>query len=186
MGSLPEIFREIVSLLETEGFNYLVIGGIASSILGHPRMTEDVDICIHIKKKDIPQFLDKIKRSEFTFNQEEVIKRVKETGTFQIFLENFHVDFLILTTDFKKSTFSRKQRIVVYGIEAPFPTPEDLILLKIVPARHIDMADVENITRRHSGKLDKEYLTRWAQRLSDEAQDMRIYNQIEKLLKQEE
>ncbi|MDI6736802.1 MAG: hypothetical protein QME42_11545, partial [bacterium] len=136
-----------------------------------------------IKKEDVPQLLRKIKKNGFTFNEEEVIKRVEETGTFQIFLEDFHVDFLILSTEFEKSALLRKQKIVVYGIESPFPTPEDLILFKIVPARHIDMADVENIAKRYSGKLDKEYLVKWAQRLSDEAEDMRIYNQIGRLLK---
>lgn len=31
------------------------------------------------------------------------------------------------------------------------------------------MADVENIAKRYSGKLDKEYFRKWAQRLFDEA-----------------
>lgn len=183
MISLPEIFRKIIAFLEIEGFNYLVIGGIASGVLGYPRMTQDVDICIHIKKKEVPQFLKKIESSGFTFDKADVIKRAKETGTFQIRDGDFHVDFLILSTEFEKSALSRKQKIAVYGISAPLPTPEDLILFKIVPARHIDLADIENIAKRYSGKLDKKYLTEWAQRLSDEAQDMRIYNQIQKVLK---
>lgn len=66
-------------------------------------MTADVDICIYIKKKELLQFLKKITRSEFTFNKDEVIKRVKETGIFQIFEGDFHVDFLILSTEFEKS-----------------------------------------------------------------------------------
>lgn len=183
MTSLSEIFRKTISFLEREGFNYLVIGGIASSVLGRPRVTEDVDICIHIEREDVLQFLERIEEDGFVFNMKDVIRKTKETGTFQIFMGDFHVDFIILSTEFEKSALSRKQRITVYGIEASFPTPEDLILFKIVPARYIDMADIEDIAKRYSGRLDREYLTQWAQRLSDEAEDMRIYNQIQRLLK---
>ena len=42
----------------------------------------------------------------------------------------------------------------VYGIGAYFPTAEDMILFKIVPARHIDMADIEGIVGRKGVNLD--------------------------------
>lgn len=182
MMSLPEIFRKTISFLETEGNAYLVIGGIAAAVLGYPRLTQDIDICIQIKKKEVLQFLKKAESHGFTFNKKEVIKRIKETGTFQIKAGDFHVDFLILSTEFEKSALRRRQKIVVYDIPASLPTPEDLILFKIVPARYIDLADVENIAKRYFDKLDKKYLTEWAQKLSDEAEDMRIYNQIKKIL----
>lgn len=182
MKSLPEVFKKTIFFLDKQGFDYLVIGGIASSVLGYPRMTADVDICIFIKKALIKNFLQQAKREGFTFNEKETVKRVKETGTFQIILNEFHVDFLILSTDFEKSALSRKQRLNIYGIDAPLPTPEDLILFKIIPARHIDLADAENIAKRYSGKLDKNYLKKWAMQLSDEAEEMRIYNEVKRLL----
>ncbi|MEW6007330.1 MAG: hypothetical protein AB1595_04145 [bacterium] len=42
--------------------------------------------------------------------------------------------------------------------------------------------DMENIAIRHKGRLDEKYLISWAQTLSDEAEDMRIYNEIKRLL----
>lgn len=185
MGSLPETFRKTISFLGKYNFDYLVIGGIASSTLGYPRMTGDIDICILLKrtKTEIKEFLQKANQVGFVFNEDEVIKRIKETGTFQISSSNFHIDFLTVSTDFEKDALARKQKITVYGIEASFPTPEDLILFKIVPARHIDIADVENIAKRFSGKLDEKYLIKWAQKLSDQAEDMRIYREVKRLLK---
>jgi len=44
------------------------------------------------------------------------------------------------------------------------------------------LADIENIAIRHKNKLDKKYLLDWAMKLADEAQDMRIYEDIKKLL----
>ena len=182
MKSLPEVFRKTISFLDKQGFDYLVIGGIAASILGHPRMTADVDICIFIKKSLVKGFLQRAKKDGFTFKEKDIIKKINETGTFQILLNEFHIDFLILSTDFEKSALARKKRLNIYGIEAPLPTPEDLILFKIIPARHIDLADAENIVKRHYGKLDEIYLEKWAMKLSDEAEDMRIYNEVKRLL----
>jgi hypothetical protein len=183
VGSLPQTFREVVSLLQKEKYNYLVIGGIASGILGNPRMTQDVDISLCIKSSEVKDFLKKTKGYGFDVEEKEMLQRARETGTFKILKSGFHIDFIIPSTKFEREALKRKQRLKVYGIDAWFPTPEDLILFKIVPARHIDMADIEGIIARYPEGLDKNYLMNWAQRLSDEAQDMRIYNTLKKLLK---
>ncbi len=183
VNTLAGLFRKVISFLEKEVVDYLVIGGIASAALGYPRFTQDVDICILIDRNKITGFLKKLKREGFSFTEKEVVKRIRETGTFQVSWGGSHVDFLIVSTAFEKVALSRKQRITIYGIEASLPTPEDLILFKVVPSRHIDLADIENIAKRYSGKLEVKYLESWGQKLSDEAEDLRIYNEIKRLLR---
>lgn len=51
MGSLPETFNKIASFLNKEKYGYLIIGGMAASVLGAPRMTHDIDFCILIGKR---------------------------------------------------------------------------------------------------------------------------------------
>ncbi|MEW5694246.1 MAG: nucleotidyltransferase [Candidatus Hydrogenedentota bacterium] len=182
MVSLDNIFKKIIIFLEKNKIGYLIIGGIAASILGYPRFTKDVDIILFVKKQQIKNLLKKFKNEGFSFDENIVINRVKETGTFQILYQDLHIDFIIVSSKFEKVAFSRRQRINIYGIKANFPTPEDLILMKIIPARHMDIADIENIAKRYINKLDKKYLLEWAQKLSDESEDMRIYNYIKNLL----
>lgn len=182
MESLGEVFREVISFLEKERYDYLVIGGIASGILGNPRMTQDIDICIFIQKSNIKNFLQKARECKFDIEKKEMLKRAETTGTFKIQKGKIHIDFIISSTDFEKEALLRRKRLKVYGIKAWFPSPEDLILFKIIPARYIDVADIEAVIIRYSEKLDTEYLLTWAKRLSDEAEDMRIYNELQKLL----
>lgn len=182
MESLPEVFRKIVGFLNKERYDYFLIGGIAVGILGDPRMTQDIDFCLFVSKAQIKDLLRKANDEGFSFRKKEVLSRIRETGTFQINCGSYHMDFLIASTDFEKTALKRKQRLKVYGIDAYFPTAEDIILFKIVPARYIDMADIEGILRRKGANLDREYLLDWAQKLSDEAQDMRIYNELQRLL----
>jgi hypothetical protein len=180
---LEEVYKKVVTFLNRKKYKYLIIGGIAAGTLGEPRVTGDVDVDIMLAKEDIGDFLDKAKKEGFKVSKEKCVKTARQTGTFQINYGDFHVDFIIASTDFENQAFERRKIIRLYGISAFFPTVEDLILLKIVPARKQDLLDAEKVVLRHKEKLDTVYLKRWARKLCDEAEDMRIWNELNRLLK---
>lgn len=179
---LEEAYKKIISFLNKEKFEYLVIGGIAAGILAEPRMTLDIDIDIFLDKDNLGVFLDKVKKAGFKVDKQRCIERAKEAGVFQIGYGDFHVDFIIASIDLEKEAFKRKKALKLYNLKAFFPTPEDFILLKIVPGRSQDMLDVERAILRHKENLDIKYLKMWAQRLSDEAEDTRIWSELQRLL----
>lgn len=84
---------------------------------------------------------------------------------------------------FESNAFKRKKKIKIFDILASFPSPEDLILFKIITGRKKDIIDAENVVKRHGQEIDKDYLIKWAMKLSDIAEDMRIYNRVIKLLR---
>jgi len=180
---LEQEYKRIINFLNTHSLNYLVIGGIAVSVIGNPRETKDIDFCIFIKKSDIKKFLERANKSGFEFDIKKMLQQAKETGCFHIMDGSVRIDFLIASHELEKTAFNRKTSIEMHGVKAFYPTPEDLILLKIVPGRLRDLADAEDIAIRHSGKLDEKYLLNWAQKLSDESEDMRIYRKVKRLLK---
>ena len=179
---LEDVYKKVVSFLNREKFEYIIIGGIAAGILGEPRLTGDVDVDIFLKKDSIGEFLSKAKKAGFNVDKTKCLTRGEAIGIFQISYGNFHVDFIIASIDLEQEAIKRKKIVRLYGLKAFFPTPEDFILLKIIPARSQDIADIEKVVMRNRGKLDVKYLESWAQRLSDEAQDMRIYNELKRLL----
>lgn len=179
---LEQAYKRIVTFLNNKKIDYLIIGGIAVSVMGNPRETIDIDFCIFIKKSDLKNFLDKLIQNGFIVDKEKMLKQAKSTGCFNIMDGNIRIDFLIASHQLEKSAFKRKISIELQDVKAYYPTPEDLILLKIVPGRLRDIADAEDIAKRHSKKLDEKYLLTWAQKLSDEAEDMRIYKEAKRLL----
>ncbi len=180
---LEEVYKKVVTFLNRGKYKYLIIGGIAAGTLGEPRVTGDVDVDIELAEENIIDFLDKAKEEGFKVHKEKCVKTTKQTGTFQINYGDFHIDFIIASTDFENQAFERRKIIRLYGIKAFFPTPEDLILLKIIPGRDKDLLDAKSIVLRHKGKLDTRYLKTWATKLCDEAQDMRIWKALKDLLK---
>ena len=180
---LEDVFKRIVTFLNKGKYKYFVIGGIAAGTLGEPRMTGDIDVDILINEEEVGVFLDKAEEAGFLFSKVLCIESIRRTGVFQIRYGDYHIDFLLASTALETMAFERRIEIKVYGTKGFFPTPEDLILLKLVPGRAKDIADVESLIARHGDKLDKEYLKTWAMKLCDEAEDMRIWTVLKKLLK---
>lgn len=180
---LEQVYKKVVTFLNRSKYKYLIIGGIAAGTLGEPRVTGDVDVDIIIDQEDVPDFLDKAKKDGFKVSPKKCLRTAEQTGTFHINYGDFHIDFIIASTDLERQAFNRKKTIKLYGIKAFFPTPEDLIIFKIIPGRKQDLLDAERIVMRHKEKLDIGYLESWARKLSDQAEDMRIWNELKTLLK---
>lgn len=180
---LEQEYKRIINFLNNQKVDYLVIGGIAVSVLGNPRETNDIDLCIFIKKKDIDSFLKKLEKNGYIMDRGAMLIRAKETGTFNVTGRGIHIDFIIASHELEKNALKRKMEIMLHNVKAYYPSPEDLILLKVVPGRLRDLSDSEVVAKRYSGRLDREYLEGWAKKLSDEAEDYRIYKEIKRLLK---
>jgi hypothetical protein len=181
--ALVDAYKKVVKFLNRGGYDYIVIGGIAASTVGEPRITADVDVDIAISKEDVPHFLDKARRAGFTVPLKKCIESAQRVGVFQISFGDYHIDFIIASTDLEAQACRRRRVIQLHGVKAFFPTPEDMILLKIVPGRDKDLLDAKSIVLRHKGKLDTRYLKTWATKLCDEAEDMRIWKMLNNLLK---
>lgn len=176
-----DLFKRVVNLLENAKIGYLLIGGVAVGVWGKPRVTEDIDFIIFSSKNDIKRIKKVAENLGLEFKEIQH-PQIPKTFLYRIHKGLYHADFIIASTDFEKTAFQRRVRVKIYGKDVYVPTKEDLILLKVIPGRGIDIFDAENIVIRNKGKLDEEYLMKWSQKLSDEAEDLRIYNEIKRLL----
>lgn len=102
---LEDVYKKVVVFLNSEKYKYLVIGGIAAGTLGEPRTTADVDIDITMNKENIHGFLDKAKKAGFKLIKKKCLASAEQIGVFQIHLEEFHIDFIIASTDLETTAF---------------------------------------------------------------------------------
>jgi hypothetical protein len=181
--ALVDAYKKIVKFLNSSEYNYIVIGGIAASTIGEPRITADVDVDIVINNENVPHFLNKAIKAGFKVPVKKCIESARQMGVFQISFGDYHIDFIIASTDLEEQACKRRKAIQLHGVKAFFPSPEDLILMKIIPGREKDLLDAKGVIIRNEGKLDIQYLKNWAMKLCDEAEDMRIWQTLEKLLK---
>ena len=122
--ALVDVYKKV---LNSGGYNYIIIGGIAASAIGEPRITADVDVDIVISQEDVPHFLDKAVKAGFKVPVKKCIESAKQMGVFQISSGDYHIDFIIASTDLETQACARRKVIQLHGVKAFFPSPEDHI-----------------------------------------------------------
>jgi hypothetical protein len=67
----------------------------------------------------------------------------------------------------------------LFGRSVRLPTPEDLILFKVLAGREKDLLDAIGIVRRHRDRLDWSYVETAVRELSDLAEDVSPWQRLE-------
>lgn len=74
--------HELVDLLDGIGVPYCVGGSVASSYVGEPRSTMDVDLLVELRPRDVPALVSAL-ASHYYFDEASIREAVSSAGTFQ-------------------------------------------------------------------------------------------------------
>jgi hypothetical protein len=155
---------------------------LATGILGEPRLTHDVDVIISVTETTLEPLLNAARDLGFSFSLTTVKGDLAERGTFRLGFGQSWADVIAASTDLERSAFTRVKRYTVLGVEANYPSPEDFILLKLIPGRPKDLLDIESVITRHADRLDRRYLQQWAQWIAELMENFRVPNTLKRLL----
>jgi hypothetical protein len=174
MSEELEVLITVTGRLETADIPYMITGSMAANYYTVPRMTRDIDIVVELSGPDVDRVIE-LFQDDFYIEREAVETALRERTMFHIIHNAFviKVDIVIRKeNEFRFEEFSRKKRISVEGHEMFIVAPEDLILSKLEWAKNtrseVQLADVRNLLTGVEG-LDRNYLTRWANRLGLES-----------------
>lgn len=166
-----KLFKKVITRLKKGHIPYMLTGGLAVTIWGRPRSTLDIDIVIDLKKKDKDKVI-KIFKRDFYIDKEAINLALSKIFFFNIIdlKSNVKIDFYLLKQEkYDKVRFKRRKRKKILGIVIDVISPEDLILIKLKwykesdSSRHLE--DAESILKISGEKLDKKYLTQWAEKI---------------------
>jgi hypothetical protein len=150
----------------------ILIGGIATSILGTPRLTADLDSLILLAIEDVPGLMEFAEQEgivpritnalEFARRNRVLLMRHEKSGV--------NIDISLGLLPFEEEVIERSREVEVQGIILRLPTPEDLVIMKAVAHREKDMYDIRGIIQANP-TLDKTRIERWVKQFA-EAMDM--------------
>jgi hypothetical protein len=175
----PDIFEvtfKVVAALDELKIKYYIGGSLASSAFGVARSTLDVDIVAAMNPDQAAPLVSLLK-NEFYIDADSITKAIEHKSAFNlIHLESmFKIDVFILKPEpYGQQAFSRRREKSVSEDPAKklyFPTPEDIILLKLDWYRRGDeistqqWKDVIGVLKVQGGRLDLNYLAAWAKEL---------------------
>lgn len=165
----PDLLRYVISMLESGGFAYMVVGSLASSTYGEPRMTNDIDIVIDLPPADLPRLLSAFPPSDYYASEDAARQAIRDSGQFNVIHPDSgnKIDFMIARHDTwgRLQLAQRQRELVVPGLEGFVARPEDIIISKMM---YYDEGGSEKHLRDIAGILafesdvDRAYVANWA------------------------
>jgi predicted nucleotidyltransferase len=183
LAPLLTALRDLVAWLKAGKVPGVVIGGLAASILGRPRLTQDVDVLVLLDEGLWAEFLSGGLRHDFSPRHDNTLAFAQETRVLLMRHREsgIDVDIVFGSLPFEKEAVARAISVELGDVEVPLPLPEDLIIMKAVAHRPQDLADIEAILAAHP-KLNLRRVRRWVREFAAALSMPEILNDLESLL----
>ena len=182
LSPLLGVLCDMVAWLKAKQVQGLIIGGIAVSILGRPRVTRDVDVLVLLDEKDWNEFLSRGKEFGFVARITDSLKFARKAKVLLVRHEpsGMDVDVTFGTLPFEREAITHADWVNIKGVRIPLPIPEDLIIMKAIAHRPRDLADIESIMDAHP-ELNWRRIRRWAKEFSTVLEMPDILTDLEKI-----
>lgn len=142
---------DLVKWLESAQIPAMVIGGVASSFLGRPRLTQDVDALAILPENQ----WDAAAEAARNFG---IVPRIDQAVDFarrsRVLLlkhaqSDIAIDVILGGLPFEQEAVGRARAHRLGDITVRLPRVEDLIIMKVIAHRDKDMQDVEGLLDAH-------------------------------------
>lgn len=143
-------------LFDARDIKFALIGGLAVSLRGQPRMTVDVDLVI-LSDVDRALFLvGELAATPF----EPLFPGVEEVVAHSYILPLRHrttgirVDVAIGTSGFERQAVGRAESVSIGEVSVPVVVVEDLLVMKALAGRPQDEQDMRGLIAAHGAAID--------------------------------
>ena len=168
------VLSSVISALEGLKIPYFLGGSVASSAMGLPRATLDIDIVADIPAVAAPRLAVAFGGAYYV-DQDQIAAAIERRSSFNIIHSGtaHKVDIFILKDrDYDREALSRRRQVLLFegecALRCYLASPEDIILSKLewykngggVSERQ--WLDVHGVMKVQGGRLDKAYLKKWA------------------------
>ena len=141
---LPEEFKDFIKCLNSNDVKYLLLGGWAVGIYGHPRATKDIDFLVSADNDN----LIKLQNAFLDFGSPpiDIESFCKKDNVIRIGSSPTQIDIINKADGISiDECFLNKSIINVDGMEIMLISKEDLIKNKMASGRYQDLADAEKL-----------------------------------------
>lgn len=172
-----ESLERLLSQFDNQG---IIIGGIAVSLLGQARFTEDLDAMVLLSIDEIPHFLEVAEKEgiEPRIAQADDFARRNRVLLLRHTASHTDIDISLGVLPFEQEMVARSQvHEIDDALKIHLPTPEDLIIMKAIAHRPKDLLDIQGIIRNHP-HLDRRRIQDWVTQFADLLEKPELWGDI--------
>ena len=135
--------------LAAEDVPHVVIGGVAASILGEPRATLDLDLLVLAEQARWAGLVDAAATYQLHPRISDALAFAMRSRVLLLSHEpsSVPVDVTFGALPFERDAIAQRGVVELRGLRVPVPRVEDLIIMKAVAHREIDLGDVYRLLR---------------------------------------
>lgn len=187
LARLIEPLKALQTLLDKYDGRGVIIGGIATGLLGKPRFTVDLDAMFLATINDAPRILNLAKEEGIEPRTDNVLEFAKKSHVLLLRHKKsgINIDISLGILPFEEEVVERSIRHDAGVMAIRLPTPEDLIILKAVAHRPKDLEDIRTIVDNYE-TLDTKRIETWVKSFAEIMESPELWAQIEKILERQE
>ena len=171
--------RSAVVFLETQGYRYALIGGLALAQWDVVRVTYDVDVKVLVPNQDFAAVRAALHKAFPTSTRQ---GGPPNPFIVAVDIGDVIVDFLLALPGYEELIIEHAGRRDMGGWEAWVCSAEDLIIQKVVAGREKDWIDVESLLIEQRGKLDEAYVEEWLGQFAEALENPELLTRYQHLL----
>jgi hypothetical protein len=177
--------RALLDWWQACGVKGVIIGGVAASLLGRPRVTRDVDALVLLGEERWHDFLARGALLGFGPRLVDAVAFAQRSRVLLLCHQpsGIDVDLSFGSIPFEEELLERAVSVDVAGFTLPLPTPEDLIILKAVAHRPRDLVDIESVLDANP-RLNRRRIRRWVREFTTALDMPELTEDLERLLSQ--
>jgi len=162
-----ELDRAVESLADAfaaRSVRHALIGGLAASMRGRPRLTQDIDLLVDVPQIALPGLLDDLVERGFSLEPAVVINQYVREHITAFSFGPVRIDWLKPVLPFYARALTDASPLVwSEGHSIRVASPEGLILTKMVAFRPRDQEDIETLLTANRDTIDVGLIRReWA------------------------
>lgn len=161
--------NRVIEALEEKGIIYAIFGGLALQAWKRLRSTLDIDIMVISSRKDLDSLTEALLKKGLRLDKSGV--NLEEIALLEFIypdeesLLDIKVDIAVASGNFAEQVVRNRIKLNVFGKDMRFVKCEDLILLKMLSPRPIDIVDAKELFHLNKEVIDLKYLRKQALKL---------------------
>jgi len=181
---LQESLTDVCGLLSQRHIRFALVGGIAASLRGRLRATEDVDLVLLTDVEGALELANSLGATPFQplFPEFEKVVRSAYILALEHQPTGVPIDLAIGASGFEQQIVNRAQFVTIANTKVHVATAEDLILMKILAGRPQDDQDIAGMIAVQGSSIDWAYCESVAYQLA-EVMEMDLVVMIQRLQK---